>query len=62
MTTFVRLSLLSCIIGLFIPAALVAPGFGADNENLTVSLNRIREIYVRVRPIYNPIVIDDVID
>ena len=62
MTTSVRLSLLSCIIGLFIPAVLVAPGFGADNENLTVSLNLIREIYVSVRPIDNPIVIDAGID
>jgi hypothetical protein len=62
MTTFVRLSFLSCIIVLFIPAVLVPLGFAADNENLTASLVGIRNIYVSVRPIDNPIVTEAGID
>ena len=37
-------------------------GFAAENENLTASLNRIREIYVNVKSIDNPIVIEAGID
>jgi hypothetical protein len=62
MTTSVRLSLLWCIIILFILIVSLPSGFAAANENLTVSLNRIREIYVNVKPIDNPIVIDAGID
>jgi hypothetical protein len=62
MTTFVRFSLLSCIIGLFILTILLPPGFAADNENLTVSLIGIKHIYVSVKPISNPIVTEAGID
>lgn len=34
------------------------PAFAADNGNLTASLNGIKNIYVSVRPIENPIVIE----
>ena len=62
MTTFVRFSLLSCIIGLFILTISLPPGFAADNENLTVSLIGIKHIYVNVKPISNPIVTEAGID
>ena len=62
MTTFVRLSLLPCIIVLFILPVSHPPSLAADNENLTVSLIGIKHIYVNVKPISNPIVTEAGID
>jgi hypothetical protein len=62
MTTFERLGLLACIIVLFILALSLPPCFAASNENLTVSLVQIKHIYVSVKPIDNPIVMDAGID
>ena len=62
MATFVRLSFLSCIIGLFTLTVSLPPGLAADDENLTASLIGIRNIYVNVKPIDNPIVTEAGID
>lgn len=58
MTTFLRLRLLQYIIILFITAVSYGPGLSAEYENFTASLNLIKEIYVDVKPIDNPIVTD----
>ena len=62
MTNFVRFNLLACIIVLFILTVSFPPVFAEGNENLTDSLIRIREIYVSVKPIDNPIVAEAGID
>ena len=62
MPTYRRLALLPCIVMLFTLAGSNLPAFAVDNENLTVSLNGIKKIYVSVRPIENPIVIQAGLD
>jgi len=62
MANFVRFNLLVCIIVLFTLTVSFPSGFAAENENLTVSLALIKHIYVDVKPIDNPIVIEAGID
>ena len=62
MTSFGRFKLWSPTILIFILTLLNPPGSAAISENITTSLELIREIYVDVKPIQNPIVQDAGID
>jgi hypothetical protein len=62
MTRFGHFKLLSPIILIFIVTLLAPSDSAARYENITTSLQLIREIYVDVKPIQNPIVQDAGID